>query len=165
MKAFLIIILILIPSIAFTQSRNVAEIYLNGKRVNFDYTFVNPNIIKSVQVKRKTPSGELYITTETEKWKYKSLAEFIKPLCDYSQIMDKSNTPIYIIDKKVIDYPDSVQIDSSYFGEVTLKSLSSVNGVGDCCKKLIIVNIDLLKEFRIHLRGNSLPYLDSLKNK
>jgi hypothetical protein len=164
MKPFIYLILLLLPAIAYTQANKLPKYFVNGNEVNFDYVFINPTSIGSINVKRENPNGEIYIMTKEMNWKYKSLEKFLRSFHNYKQIYEKSISPIFIIDKRVIDDPDSVQIDSSYFGEATLKILSNVKGVTDGCKQLVIVYIELAKQPIIHIRGESFIYPDTLKN-
>jgi hypothetical protein len=161
-RLLLFILIINIPSFIFCQINNPPKVYLNGKEFRWNNTFVNPNNIGSMNVKKDTANAEIFIKTKDGKWKYKSLKKFVMSFSNYKQIYDQSTTPIFIIDGTLITNPDSVRIDASYFGEAKISKLSNVKGVPEQCKNLIFVNIKLSKEPIIYIRGNDLPNIDSL---
>jgi hypothetical protein len=163
-KFLLIAFLAFLPRLSFSQTGQATKCYLNGKQINMDYVFLYPKNIEDIKVKSEAPGGEIYISTKDKKWKYKSLERFLKSYPDYDQIYNKSFTPIFIINDKVINDPDSVQIDSSYFGDLNIKSLSDVKGVSEGCKNLLVVNIELTKGKNIYLRGDNTLYLDKIKH-
>jgi hypothetical protein len=115
-------------------------------------------------VKKETTNGELYIVTKEREWKYKSLEMFVKSLYNYKQIFNDSVIPIFMIGKNVIANPDSVRIDSSYFGEATINMLSNVKGVSEACKRLIVVYIKLADKPIIYIRGKSTEFQDTIIN-
>jgi hypothetical protein len=164
MKHLLIALMAFLPCLSYSQTGQAPKYYLNGKQINLDYVFFYPKNVEDIKVKRETPGGEIYITTKDKKWKYKSLERFLKSYPDYDQIYNKSFTPIFIINNKVINDPDSVQIDSSYFCDVNIKSLSNVKGVSEGCKNLVVVNIELFKGKNVYLRGDNALYLDKIKH-
>ena len=164
MKTVLLIILVLYPpSLAFSQNPMLTY-YINGVEVNFENIFINPNCIESMTVKKETTNGELYIVTKEREWKYKSLEMFVKSLYNYKQIFNDSVIPIFMIGKNVIANPDSVRIDSSYFGEATINRLSNVKGVSEACKRLIVVYIKLADKPIIYIRGKSTEFQDTIIN-
>jgi hypothetical protein len=81
------------------------------------------------------------------------------------QIYDKSITPIFVIEGKVINNPEVIEIDDTYFPDATLKSLSNVQGISGDCKKLVLVDIKLADDPKafIRLRGTNVFSIDSLK--
>jgi hypothetical protein len=164
MKHLLIALMAFLPCLSYSQTGQAPKYYLNGKQINLDYVFFYAKNVEDIKVKRETPGGEIYITTKDKKWKYKSLERFLKSYPDYDQIYNKSFTPIFIINNKVVNDPDSVQIDSSYFGDVNIKSLSNVKGVSEGCKNLVVVNIELFKGKNIYLRGDKSLSLDKIKH-
>jgi len=164
MKYIFVILLAFLPSLGFSQTGQDPKYYLNRKLINLDYVYFSPNSIESINVTKDTPEGEIYIVTKEKKWKYKSLERFLRSYPDYNQIYDKSVTPIFIINNNVINYPDSVQIDSIYFGSGNVTSLSNVKGVSAGCKNLVIVNITLTKDEIIYIRGDNSLYRDTIKH-
>ena len=161
-RSLLFILLICIPSFVFCQINNPPKLYLDGKEFRWNNTFINPNTIGSVNVKKDTSNGEIFIKTKDGKWKYKSLQKFLMSLSNYKEIYDQSSIPVFIIDGNLINDPDSVRIDANYFGEAKVSKLSNVKSVPEHSKNLIIVNIKLSNKPIIYLRGNDLHDIDSL---
>ena len=124
--------------------------------INYNHTFINPDYIESIDVKKDLQPGEIHISTKEKEWKYKSLERFLRTLANYDQIYDKTVIPIFIIDNQIIDQPDSVKIDSSFYGEATLKSLSDVYGITGDCKNITIVTIKLSMTPIIYIRGSDI---------
>ena len=124
-------------------------------------TFVNPNNIESIDVKKETSNGEIFMKTKDGKWEYRTLKKFVMTLSNHDQIYNPSITPLFMISGTLISDPDSVRIDASYFGEAKISKLSDVKGVPEQCKTLIIVNIKLSKDPIVYIRGNDLPNIDS----
>jgi hypothetical protein len=166
MKQVFIFLIILIPSLSFSQINDEPKYFLNGKEIDWNNTFLNPKSIKSIHVNKKTqdsPNGEIYFETNDKIWKYFSLEKLISTSDFCNQIYDKSITPIFVIDRRLIVDPDHVKIDSSYFWGANVNSLSNVNGISDDCKKLVLIDIELTTEQEIRIRGSKLTNLDSLK--
>ena len=162
----LILTLTLIPSLVTSQTKQKPQCYLNSKEFDLDCVFFLPKNIESINVKKDKPNGEVFITTKEKPWKYKTLEILLKTLPNYSQIIDKSIIPIYIIDGKLIKNMSDIEIDDSYFASATLSSLSDVSGVKDDCKKIVLVNIKLSDDPKklIMIRGNDIPEVDFLIN-
>ena len=156
----LILLIICLPTFVFCQTNNSPKLYLDGKEFRWRNTFVNPNEIGSINVKRDTANGEIFIKTKDGKWKYKTLEKFVWTLDNHNQIYNSSTTPVFIIDGVLISDPDSVRIDASYFGEAKISKLSDVKGVPEKCKTIIIVILKLSKDPIIYIRGNVLSNID-----
>jgi hypothetical protein len=165
MKTFILNLLILISSVGFAQTNQSPKYFLNGKEIDWDTVFINPKNIKSINIEKETPNGEIYIVTNGIIWKHKSLEKLLLPVYNNMQIYDKSITPIFVIEGKVINNPEVIEIDDTYFPDATLKSLSNVQGISGDCKKLVLVDIKLADDQKafIRLRGTNVFSIDSLK--
>jgi len=162
----LIMILTLIPSLVTSQTKQKPQCYLNAKEFDLYCVYILPKNIESIDVKKDKPNGEVFITTKEKPWKYKTLEKLLKTLPNYSQIIDKSIIPIYIIDGRLVKKISDIEIDDSYFASATLSSLSDVSGVSDDCKKLVLVDVKLADDPNklIMIRGNDIPEVDFLIN-
>jgi hypothetical protein len=138
---------------------------LNNKEININHIYFNPNNIESINIDKKLQPNEIQVTTKEKNIRYVSLEKFLGTLSNHDKIFDKSIIPVFIIDNNLIDYPDSVKIDSTFYGEARLQSLSNVNGITDNCKKLTIVNIKLSKTPILYIRGNDIQIPDRLTGK
>jgi hypothetical protein len=166
MKNLLILFLIFIPCISYSQGINTIQpkYYLNLKSYNIDSVFLNPKNIQSINVQKEIPGGEIYITTKTQPWDCYNLDDLLKSTDQFTQIIDKSVTPVFIIDGKVINKKSDARIDKSYYANVTFGRLSNVSGLSSKSKKIVIINITLTEndpKKDIRLRGESIPYLDN----
>ena len=164
MKNILIIILLLIPQLGFAQNQKQPIYYLNNTQFSMDSIFLDPNSILSINVKKEIPGGEIFITTKTQPWDYYRLDDLLKTTSEYSQIVDKSMIPVYIINGKVINKKSDLKIDKLFFAKVSLGKLSNVSGLSGKSKKIVIVNIELTNKdprLDIHIRGDSIPKLDN----
>lgn len=164
MKNFTILILLCIPLLGMSQNVKQPKYYLNFEEYNMDSVFLNLNKIDSIWVKKDIPGGEIFIRTKNQPWEYYRLDDILKRTPQYSQIIDKSIIPIFIIDGKVINKKSDAKIDKSYFAKVNLGRLSNVSGLPAKSKKIVIVNIGLtekdpLKD--IHIRGDSILKIDN----
>ena len=161
MKKVLILFLLFIPCNSYSQgtSTNPTKYYLNLMPFNFDSVFLNPASIQSISVKKEIPGGEIYFTTKRQPWSYYNLDELLKTTPQYPQIINKSIIPIYLIDGKVINKISDAKIDKLYFAKVSVARLSSVEGLSEESKKIVIVNIVLTDKDpkkEILIRGDSL---------
>jgi hypothetical protein len=147
----------------FAQETTQVEYLLNGKKVNFDQVFINPHNIESIYINKESQPYEIQITTKTKEWESISLDKFLKIFSPRDQLYLKLATPIFIVDDQVIEYPDSIKIDSTYYGEVKFQSLSNIKDVPWECKNLTLVRIKLSGTPIIHLRGNEIEIPDRLK--
>ena len=166
MRQVFIFLIILIPSLSFSQINDDPKYFLNGKEIDWNNTFLNPKSIKSIHVNNKTqdsPNGEIYFETNDKIWRFFTIEKLLSTSDLCNQINNKSLTPIFVIDRTLIDDPDRVQIDSSYFWGANVTSLSDVKGISGDCKKLVLIDIKLTTEQEIHIRGSKLINLDSLK--
>jgi hypothetical protein len=161
MKRFMFLLLICLPSVVFSQINDSQKYYLDGKEFKWNHLFISPVNIGSVDVKKDGKNSEIFFKTKDGKWKYKSLETFIKSFSNHKEIYNKSVIPVFIISGLVVDEPDSVRIDDSYYGETIVSKLENVKGIPDQCKNLVIVNISFSDKPVIHLRGNVFPNMDS----
>jgi hypothetical protein len=166
MKKVLILFLLFIPCNSYSQgiNTNPPKYYLNLMPFSFDSVFLNPASIQSINVKKEIPGGEIYFTTKNQPWDYFRLDDLLKSTDQYSQIMDRSVIPIFIIDGKVMNKESDARIDKSYYAKVTIGKLSNVAGLSSKSKKIVIVNVSLTdkdpkKDIRI--RGDCIPNLDN----
>jgi hypothetical protein len=153
--ALIILNMFLFPGILRGQETASFRLLLNKKQININHVFINSNNIESINVDKKVQPAEVQITAK-DRIKFVRLEKFLRNFSNHDEIYDKSIIPVFIIDNQYIDYPDSVKIDSSYYGEVRLHSLSNVSGVTGNCKNLTIVNIKLSSTPIIHIRGNDI---------
>jgi hypothetical protein len=164
MKNLAILILLCIPLLGLSQNVKQPKYFLNSEAYNMDSVFLNFNKIDSLWVKKDIPGGEIFIRTKSQPWEYYSLYDFLKRTPQYSQIIDKSIIPVFIINGKVINKKSDAKIDKSYYAKVNLGSLSNVSGLPAKSKKIVIVNIELTDKDPskdIHIRGDSIPKLDN----
>jgi hypothetical protein len=159
MKNVAILVLLCIPLIGLSQNAKQPKYYLNSEEYNMDSVFLNLNKIDSIWVKKDIPEGEIFIRTKSQPWEYYSIDDFLKRTPQYSQIIDKSIMPVFIINGKVINKKSDAKIDRSYYAKVRIGRLSNVYGLPAKSKKIVIVNIELTdkdpsKDIRI--RGDSL---------
>ena len=164
MKNLIFLFIVFIPHLGFAQNQKQPIYYLNNEPFSMDSIFLNPNSIQSLNVKKETAGGEIYITTKTQPWDYYRLNDLLKKTNKYSQIIDKSITPVFVINGKVINKESDAKIDKSYYAKVNLGRLSNVSRLPAKSKKIVIVNIELTdkdpsKDIRI--RGDSIPKLDN----
>jgi len=164
MKNLILFFIVFIPHLVFAQNQKQPIYYLNSKPFSLDSIFLNPNSIQSINVKKETSEGEIYVTTKSQPWEYYGLDDFLKRTPQYSQITDKSIIPVFIIDGKVINKKSDTKIDKSYYAKVNIGKLSNVSGLPAKIKKIVIVNIELTdkdpsKDIRI--RGDYIPKLDN----
>jgi hypothetical protein len=159
MKNLTILILLCIPLLGSSQNTKQPKYYLNLEDYNMDSVFLYLNNIDSLYVKKDIPGGEIFIRTKSQPWEYNTLEELLERTPLYSQIIDKSIIPIYIIDGKVINKMSDAKIDKSYFAKVTLGRLSKVQGMSGKNRKLVIVNVVLTDKDPkkdVYIRGDSL---------
>ena len=135
---------------------------MNGKEFKWKQVFLNPANVKSLDV----ASSKIFFETKEKDWKYRSLSDLIKTLHNYQQIISDSITPIFIIQGIIIDDPDSIKIDYTYFANAILKPLSTVKQINGECKKLVLIDIDLSDTPKkwVRIRGDY-PELKLYKNK
>jgi len=164
MKNLMILILLFIHNLGITQNVKQPKYYLNNEPFSMDSVFLYPQSIESIIVKKEIPGGELFISTKHQPWDYYKLDDLIKDTPEYSQIIDESIIPVFIIDGKVINKKTDARIDKSYYAKVTLGRLSNVSGLSGKSKKIVIVNVtltDIDPKKLIYIRGDSLP--DTIK--
>ena len=164
MKNLTILILLFIPHFGLAQNLNQPIYYLNNEPFCMDSVFLDPNSIQSINVKKDKPGGEVFISTKTQPWDYYSLEDLLMTTPQFSQIVDKSIIPIFIINGKVINKKSDTKIDKTYFAKISLGRLSNVSGLPGKSKKIVIVNIELTNKdprLDIHIRGDSIPKLDN----
>lgn len=166
MKNLVILFLLFIPCVSYTQGINTTppKYYLNLSPCSLDSVFLYPNSIQSINVKKEIPGGEIYITTKIQPWDYYRLDDLLKNSVEYSQIIDNSVIPIFIIDGKVINKKSDAKIDKSYYAKVTIGRLSNASGLSGKSKKIVIINVSLTDKDPkkdIRLRGDSIPNLDN----
>ncbi len=160
----IIYILIFLPILPlYSQKKEQIDYVINGKHISFEYVFINPNSVESINIDRESKPAEIQITTKEKKWKSISLQKFVNSYKPNEQLYLKLVSPIYLIDDQVVEYPDSIKIDSTYYGEVKIQSLSNVKDVSWECKNLTLVNIKLSRTPVIHVRGNDLQIPEKLK--
>jgi hypothetical protein len=164
MKNLILLFIVFIPHLGFAQNQKQPIYYLNNEPFSMDSIFLNPNSIQSLYVKKETAGGEIYVTTKTQPWDYYRLNDLLKKTTQYSQIIDKSVIPVFIIDGKVINKESNAKIDKSYYAKVTNGRLFNVTGLSGKSKRIVIVNVSLTdkdpkKDIRI--RGDSIPNLDN----
>lgn len=164
MKNLTILFLLFIPLLGFSQNEKQPKYYLNNEPYNVDSVFLYLKNIQSINVKKDTPGGEIYITTKGQPWDYYTIDDLLKSEAQLSQILNKSVIPVFIIDGKVINKESDAKIDKSYYAKVTIGRLSNVTGLSGNSKKIVIVNVSLTdkdpkKDIRI--RGDSIPNLDN----
>jgi len=165
MRQFAILLMTLIPYLGMSQQNDKPQWYLNGNEVDFNCIFLNPSKLKSINVEKDTPNGEIFLITKEIPWKYQSLENLLKTTAVYSLIIDKSITPFYIIDGKLVKDKTDIKIDDSYFAKVTLNKLADVKGVEAACQELVLVDIKLTltdPKKEIYIRGDENPDLDNL---
>ena len=129
-----------------------------------DSVFLDPNSLQSINVKKETPGGEIYMTTKNQPWACYSLDSLLKTTPQYSQIIDTSIIPVFIIDGKVINKKSDAKIDKLYFAKISLGRLTDVSGLSGKSKRIVIVNIELTKKDpkkEIRIRGDSIPDRDN----
>jgi hypothetical protein len=163
MKRFMFLLLICLPSVLFSQINASQKYYLDGKELKWNHTFISPDNIGSIDVKKDGKNSEIFYRTKDGKWKYKSLETFIKSFYNHKEIYNKSLIPVFIITGLLVEDPDSVRIDADYFGEAIVSKLANVKGIPNQCRNLVIVNINLSDKPIIHFRGEELSHIDSLK--
>lgn len=154
MKNPIILFLLLISQFCMAQNKKEPIYYLNDIPISMDSVFIDPNSLQSIYVNKEKTGGEIYLTSKNQPWAYYRLDDLLKSTNQYSQIADKSKTPVFIINGKVINKMSDVKIDKSYFAKISLASLSNVSGLSAKSKKIVIVNIELTnkesgKELRI----------------
>ena len=163
MKNLTTFILLFIPLFGFAQNLKQPIFYLNNEPFSMDSVFLDPNSIQSINIKKDRPGGEIFITTKTQPWDYYRLEDLLVTTPQFSQIVDKSKMPVYIINGKVINKMSDTKIDKAYFAKVSIGRLSNVSGLSGKSKKIVIVNIELTNKdprLDIRLRGDSIPKLD-----
>jgi hypothetical protein len=164
MKNLTILILLCIPLLGLSQNVKQPKYYLNSEEYNMDSVFLNLNKIDSIWVKKDILGGEIFIRTKSQPWEYYRLDDFLKRTPEYSQIIDKSIIPVFIINGKVINKKSDAKIDKSYYAKVNLGRLSNVSRLPAKSKKIVIINIELTDKDPskdIHIRGDSFPKLDN----
>jgi hypothetical protein len=164
MKNLTILILLFIPHLGLAQNLKQPIYYLNNKPFSMDSVFLDPNSIQSINVKKDKPEGEIFITTKTQPWDYYNLEDLLMTTPEFSQIVDKSIIPIFIINGKVINKKSDTKIDKTYYAKVSLGTLSNVSGLSGKSKKIVIVNIELTNNdprLDIRIRGDSIPKHDN----
>jgi len=159
MKYYVYIFCALITNVSFCQISKTPPIYyLNDKLIDINCFFFYPKNIQSIYIKNDKPNGEVFLKTNDIPWKYKTLDSLLKTHSNYSEINNKSVTPVFVIDDRFVKNPDSVRIDDSFFASVAINKLSEAKGVEGSCKAIILVTIKLAdnpKKF-IRVRGNKL---------
>ena len=164
MKNLTILIILFTPFIGFAQNLKQPIYYLNNESFSMDSLFLDPNSIQSISVIKDKPGGEIYITTKSQPWIYYRLDDLLMTTPQFSQIVDKSIIPIFIINGKVINKKSDTKIDKTYFAKVSIGRLSNVSGLSGKSKKIVIVNIELTNKdprLDIRLRGDSIPKIDN----
>jgi hypothetical protein len=164
MKILILLFIVFIPHLGFAQSQKEPIYYLNNEPINVDSVFPYLKNIQSLNIKRETAGGEIYMTTKTQPWEYCSLNDLLRKTTLYTQIFDKSVIPVFIIDGKVINKQSDAKIDKSYYALVTIGRLSNVKGLSGKSKRIVLVNVSLTdknpkKDIRI--RGDSILNLDN----
>lgn len=163
MRKIFTAIFFFLPVLCLGQ-QNQPKYYLNGIEFFWDSVFIAPNSIKSIIVKHDLPNGALFIETNEEPWKYKTLLELLKTIYSYDKIKDPSIIPVFIVEGKVVNNPSVIKIDNTYYANAILKSISNVTGISVDCKKIVLVDVKLAddpKKF-IRIRGENNQYLDSI---
>jgi hypothetical protein len=160
MKNLIILNLLLLSQMIMAQNQEHPNYFMNNYPFSIDSIFLDFNSIQSINVKKETPGGEIYITTKTQPWEYYTLDEILKSSNQYPQIIDNSIIPVYIIDGKVINKKSDTKIDKRFFTKIELISLSNVSGLSGKSKRIVIVRIELTtkdpkKDIRI--RGIAFP--------
>jgi hypothetical protein len=169
MRKLVILLLIIVPSLSFGQLNKPPRIFLNSQIISFDSVFLYPQNVDSIYVKKDSDGGQIFIYTKDQVWKYRTINEVLQ-ITPYSHIiLDKSITPIFFIDGKLIIKKTDAKIDYSYFATVTIKKLSEIESLKKPCKKIVIVEISLTDtkpEPKIYIRGNTIREIeDYFKNK
>jgi hypothetical protein len=164
MKNQITLILLLISQVSLAQNQKEPIFYLNNVPISIDSVFLDPNSLQSINVKKETPMGEIYMTTKDQPWDCYSLDSLLKTTPQYAQIIDTSIIPVFIINGKVINKKSDTKIDKLYFAKVSLGRLSNVSGLSGKSKKIVIINIELTnKDPRKEIRviGDSIPDRDN----
>ena len=164
MKKLFFIIYCFIPLTIWSQQNYNIIYHLNGKEFLWDNTFINPSSIKSIHIEKVPPDAKVYIETKDKEWKFRSLNEVLISLHNYNQIKAPDITPVYIINSEVIDNPDSIKIDETYFAHADLRPLANVKQIKDLCKTIVLIDIDLSDNPNkwTRIRGD-FPELDSIR--
>ncbi len=169
MRALVLLFLIFVPNLISGQLSRPAKVFLNSQLISLDSVFINPQNVESINVKKDSDGGQVIIKTKNPVWKYKTIDELIKTTSFYSQvILDKSITPVFYINTKLIVKKSDAKIDSSYFAYVTLKKLSEIESLKKSCKKLIFVEIILTStepQPEIFIRDNTVEEIEDYYKK
>jgi hypothetical protein len=157
-------LIVLVSVLANGQSGNPPKIFLNSQIVSFDSVFIYPKNLESIVVNKDSAVGKIFIRTKDPVWKYRTIDELLKTTPYYSEIvLDKSVTPIFYIDQKLINKKTNARIDYSYYAIVTLKKLSESKSIDETCKKIVIVDIKLTDTEPkpvIYIRGNTIKEIE-----
>lgn len=161
MRILFLLTIFLMHTKLFAQHQN-PKYFLNLEKISLENTFVFPQNISSINVKKDKDTGEIYILTREVPWKYKTVHILITDSYDnqYDEILsDSSLTKIFYIDNRIINDPEIARIDQSYFCEMTIFDLSKSRQISDSCRKTCIISLILQKEKpekKIYIRGNDL---------
>ena len=161
MKNLVFLFIVFIPHLGFAQNQKQPIYFLNNVPISMDSVFVAPNSLLSMIVQKDTPGGEIYMTTKNQPWDYYRLDDILKSSSQYSQVIDKSILPVFIIDGKVINKKSDARIDKLYYAKVTIGKLSNVSGLSGKSRKIVLINIQLTENDPnkdIRIRGDSLLY-------
>jgi len=154
MKKSIYSLLILTPLIfinmnLFSQNKNEALCFLNGKHMDLNKVYLNPGRVDSLHVDK----DKAYIYTKGMAFTYYDLTDI---LGTYADGVCKADSILFRIDKKIVKDTTSIKIDDTYFIYVDVESLKEVKYLTGQLRNLKIVNIDLESEKRkpqIRIRG------------
>ena len=155
----IILILIFVPNIIFSQMEGKNNTYsnpicyLDSVRIDGDKVFINPDNIEKSDIPKNTQNMEVYFTSKKEvQLTFLNLDDILKK---YTSIDDDNNSVLYIIKNRIILDKSDILIDSSFINNVVTINLSDINYISDKFDELSIVKIILLseKEFEFILRG------------
>jgi len=144
------------------------KVLLNSKEISLDNTYIYPHNIDSIHVDKSSKTAKVLIFTKTKHWESKSLRELI--IDSYGTVFDslyneKSHVMLFYVDGKLLENISQYRFDKSYFCEASVKDLSLVKGLKDCCNNLLIIDIKLTDkkpEPKVYLRGNENNSLNDL---
>ena len=164
MRKIITLLLIFVPYLSSGQINNTPKVFLNSQLISLDSVFIYPQNVESINVLKDSNGGQVLIKTKDPVWKFRTLDELIKTTSFYSQIiLDKSITPVFYIDGKLIVKKSDAKIDYSYFAYLSLKKMSEIESLKKPCKKLVFVEIilsDTEPKPEINIRGNTIREIE-----
>ena len=124
---------------------------LNGKEINIEQVFINPNNIDSMKVEKLDGRGIVRLFSKKQ-IEFTTLEQIISKK---TELIYNPQDMVFFVDGKLAKQPDNVLIDSFFYIKAIVNRMDEVEGVSDVFKDFIVIDIQLYKkkEDSIRLRG------------